>query len=79
VAAAFPEIQSAQAVVERVEDRDRLTFRAVLAKGYSDEGLASSLLERLRNVLKLRADVVFVSEDDIQEPETRVLDLRKWD
>jgi phenylacetate-CoA ligase len=79
VAAAFPEIKSAQAVVEREENRDRLTFRAVVAKAYVNEGLASSLQEKLRRVLKLRADVLFVSEDDIQEPETRILDLRKWD
>ncbi len=79
VVAAFPEIQTAQAVVEREQDRDKLTFCAVLAEPLSQEGLASPLQERIRAVLKLRADVTFVSENDIQEAEKRILDLRKWD
>jgi phenylacetate-CoA ligase len=79
VVAAFPEIQTAQAVVEREQDRDKLTFCAVLAEPSSQEGLASPLQERIRSVLKLRADVTFVSENDIQEAEKRILDLRKWD
>ncbi len=79
VLAAFPEIQTAQAVVEREQDRDKLTFRAVLAATSSQEAMASSLQEKIRNVLKLRADLVFVGENDIKEPEKRILDLRKWD
>ena len=79
VVAAFSEIQTAQAVVEREQDRDKLTFRAVLAATSSQEAMASSLQEKIRNVLKLRADLVFVGENDIKEPEKRILDLRKWD
>jgi phenylacetate-CoA ligase len=79
VVAAFPEIQTAQAVVEREQDRDKLTLRVVLAEQSSQEELASSLQERIRTVLKLRADVTFVSASDIQEAEKRILDLRKWD
>ncbi len=79
VVAAFAEIQTAQAVVEREQDRDKLTFRAVLAATSSQEAMASSLQEKIRNVLKLRADLVFVGENDIKEPEKRILDLRKWD
>jgi hypothetical protein len=41
--------------------------------------LALPLQEKIRTVLKLRADVTFVSENDIQEAEKRILDLRKWD
>ncbi len=79
VVAAFPEIQAAQAVVEREQDRDKLTFRAVLDKTSSQEGLLSPLQERIRTVLKLRADVAFVQASDLREPEKRILDLRKWD
>ena len=79
VIAAFPEIQTAQAVVEREQDRDKLTFCVVLAKPSSQQGLASPLQEKIRAVLKLRADVTFVSASDIQETEKRILDLRKWD
>ena len=79
VVAAFPEIQTAQAVVEREQDRDKLTFCVVLAEAASQEGLASPLQERIRTVLKLRADVTFVTGSDIQEAEKRILDLRKWD
>ena len=79
VVAAFPEIQTAQAVVEREQDRDKLTFCVVLAEASSQEGLVPPLQEKIRTVLKLRADVTFVSASDIQEPEKRILDLRKWD
>ena len=79
VAAAFPEIQTVQAVVDREGNRDRLTLRAVLVKGAATEGLSISLQEKIRSVLKLRADVDFVSEGEIHEPEKRILDLRKWE
>jgi phenylacetate-coenzyme A ligase PaaK-like adenylate-forming protein len=79
VVAAFPEVQTAQAVVEREQDRDKLTFCAVLAEPSSQEGLASTLQEKIRTVLKLRADVTFVQASDLREPEKRILDLRKWD
>jgi phenylacetate-CoA ligase len=79
VVAAFPEIQAAQAVVEREQDRDKLTFCAVLAEPSSQEGLAPSLQEKIRTVLKLRADVTFVQAGDLRESEKRILDLRKWD
>ena len=79
VLAAFPEIQTAQAVVEREQDRDKLTFYVVLAEPSSQEELASPLHERIRAVLKLRADVAFVQASDLREPEKRILDLRKWD
>jgi phenylacetate-CoA ligase len=79
VVAAFPEIQGAQAVVEREQDRDKLTFCAVLEEPSSQEGLLSPLQERIRTVLKLRAHVAFVQASDLREPEKRILDLRKWD
>ncbi|UCG13871.1 MAG: AMP-binding protein [Deltaproteobacteria bacterium] len=79
VAAAFPEVRSAQAVVEREHNRDRLTFRAVLTESSSQEGLASTIQEKIRSVLKLRADVVFVNAAEIHEPEKRILDLRQWE
>jgi phenylacetate-CoA ligase len=79
VIAAFPEIQTAQAVVGREQDRDTLTFRAVLAQPSKPEGLATTIQETIRNLLKLRADVAFVSEEELQESEKRILDIRKWD
>lgn len=79
VLAAFPEIQAAQAVVEREQDRDKLTFCAVLDQNSSQEGLVSPLQEKIRTVLKLRADVAFVQVSDLREPDKRILDLRKWD
>jgi phenylacetate-CoA ligase len=79
VLAAFPEIQAAQAVVEREQDRDKLTFCAVLDQNSSQEGLLSLLQEKIRTVLKLRADVAFVQVSDLREPDKRILDLRKWD
>jgi phenylacetate-CoA ligase len=80
VAAAFSEIQMVQALVEHQDNRDILTFHAVLESPLrSTEGLASNLQEKIRQVLKLRAEVDFVSAEQIQEPDKRILDLRKWD
>jgi phenylacetate-CoA ligase len=79
VTAAFPEIQTAQAVVEREQNRDTLTFRAILSEPSAQEGLASSLQEKIRSVLKLRADVVFVDAGELQDPDKLILDLRQWD
>ena len=79
VVATFPEIQAAQARVEREHDRDKLTFCAVLNQTSSREELLSPLEERIRTVLKLRAEVAFVKASDLREPEKRILDLRKWD
>jgi phenylacetate-CoA ligase len=79
VVAAFPEIQGAQAVVEREQDRDKLTFCIVLDQTSSQQELLSLLQERIRTVLKLRAQVAFVRASDLREPEKRILDLRKWD
>jgi phenylacetate-coenzyme A ligase PaaK-like adenylate-forming protein len=79
VVAVFSEIQAAQAVVEREQGRDKLTFFAVLDQDSSQEELLSPLQERIHAVLKLRADVAFVQASDLREPDKRVLDLRKWD
>ncbi|MEJ2429828.1 MAG: AMP-binding protein [Deltaproteobacteria bacterium] len=79
VVAVFSEIQAAQAVVEREQGRDKLTFFAVLDQNSSQEELLSPLQERIHAVLKLRADVAFVQASDLREPDKRVLDLRKWD
>jgi phenylacetate-CoA ligase len=79
VVAAFPEIQAAQAVVQREQDRDKLTFLVVLDQTSSQPGLLSTLQDRIRTVLKLRAHVAFVQASDLREPEKRILDLRKWD
>ncbi len=79
VVAFFPEIQSAQAVVEREGNRDRLTIRVILSEPSSQEELASPLQKKIRSVLKLRADMTFVSEDEIEEPQKLILDLRQWD
>ncbi len=79
VIASFPEIRTAQAVVRREQDRDKLTFYAVLDQTSSQPELFSPLQDRIRTVLKLRADVAFVRATDLREPEKRILDLRKWD
>jgi phenylacetate-CoA ligase len=79
VAAHFEEIRLAQAVVERQDNRDQLTFRVVVDPAVSREGLAAKLQERIRSVMKLRAEVAFVSEGEFHEPQKRIQDLRRWE
>lgn len=79
VAAQFNEIQMAQAVVERQGNRDQLIFRVAVDPTVSREGLAAKVQEKIRGVMKLRAEVVFATKEEFQDPEKRVLDLRHWD
>jgi len=79
VAAQFSEIQIAQAIVEREGNRDRLTFRVAVDPTVSREGLAAKLQEKIRSVMKLRAEVAFAIKEEFQEAEKRVLDLRRWE
>ena len=79
VVAAFPQIQAAQAIVQRQQDRDKLTFCVVLDQTSSQQELLSQLQDRIRTVLKLRADIEFVRANDLREPEKHIVDLRKWD
>jgi phenylacetate-CoA ligase len=79
VALGFSEVKIAQALVQRQDNRDILTFRVALVEPVSREGLVPDIENKIRSVLKLRADVVFVSEEEIQEPDKRVIDLRTWD
>jgi len=79
VAAQFNEIQMAQAVVERQGNRDQLTFRVAVDPTVSRKGPAAKVQEKIRGVMKLRAEVVFATKEEFQDPEKRVLDLRHWD
>ena len=79
VAADFKEIRLAQAVVERQDNRDRLTLRVLADPSSSRETLGARLQDKIRSVLKLRAEVAFVREDEFQEPQKRIVDLRRWD
>jgi phenylacetate-CoA ligase len=79
VAADFKEIRMAQAVVERQDNCDSLTFRVLADPSSSLETLGARLQDKIRSVLKVRAEVAFVSEGVFQEPQKRILDLRRWD
>lgn len=80
VAAAFSEIEMVQAIVERQHNRDILTFHVVLENPLpSTDRLASNLQEKIRQLLKLRAEVRFVSAGQVQEPDKCILDLRTWE
>ena len=56
---------------------DRLTFRVVADPSSSRETLGARLQDKIRSVPKVRAEVVFVSEGELQEPQKRILDLRR--
>jgi len=77
VAADFKEIRMAQAVVERQDNCDSLTFRVLADPSSSLETLGARLQDKIRSVLKVRAEVAFVSEGEFQEPQKRILDLRR--
>ena len=79
VVARFPEIRAHQAIITRVEHRDELALRVVLAEG-TDPGPVSERLKTLaRDALKFRLDVEVVPAEALPPGSPPLLDERKWE
>jgi len=74
---AFPEVTSFRALVTRSENRDVLTLRAETTA--QDDGLKARLEERLRESLRIGADVEWVAAGTLPADGKVLEDLRKWD
>jgi phenylacetate-CoA ligase len=78
VAARVPGIARWQVVVGREGHHDTLAFRAELAAGADEIGAARALEAAIRDVMKLRGAVDFVSAGTLAEGAPKILDERKW-
>jgi len=75
-----PEVASAQFVVTREGHEDRLEMRIVVAEGATpSDSLAARLVEAAREITRLRGEVRFVTDAEVEEKGKKILDRRKWD
>ena len=79
VVARFPEIRAHQAVITRVEHRDELTLRVVLAEGVDPGPVSERLKAGARDALKFRLDVEAVPAEALPPGSPPLRDERKWD
>ncbi len=76
--AGFEGVSRFRAVVTREGNRDRLTVKVELA-GAGDEGLKAAMEARLREVLRIGAEVAWVAAGTLPEDGRVVEDARTWD
>lgn len=75
-----PEVSLVQLVVTRAGHEDRLSVQAALSPGSApSDALRDHIAEVTREITRLKAEVAFVSEEEISEREKKIVDRRKWD
>ena len=76
----IPELSAVQLVVSRTGHEDRMEIRALPASGVSPtDSLREKIAETARELIRLRGDVVFITESEMTEREKKIVDTRKWD
>jgi len=74
------EIVSAQFVVTRTEHDDHMEMRIVLKDSAAASGaLAARIVEMAREITRLRGEVRFIAATEVEDPEKKIIDKRKWD
>ena len=80
LAAKVAEIASAQFVVTRTGHDDHMELRIVLKdSAAASEALAVRIVEMARDITRLRGEVRFIAATEVEEPEKKIIDKRKWD
>ncbi|MHB1039854.1 MAG: phenylacetate--CoA ligase family protein, partial [Desulfobacteria bacterium] len=80
LAGKVPEIASAQFVVTRTGHDDRMEMRIVLKDpAAASDALAVRIVETAREITRLRGEVRFIAAAEVEEPEKKIIDKRKWD
>jgi len=74
------EIGSAQFVVTRTGHDDHMEVRIVLKESAAaSDALAARIVEMAREITRLRGEVRFIAATEVEEPEKKIIDKRKWD
>jgi phenylacetate-CoA ligase len=74
------EIASAQFVVTRTDHDDQMEMRIVLKDpAAASDALAARIVETAREITRLRGEVRFIAAAEVDEPEKKIIDKRKWD
>jgi len=79
IAARFPSVARWQVVVTRESHQDELEFHVELVPGASAEQVSGSMVEAIREVMKLRGAIRVVPPGTITPGTKKIDDRRKWD
>jgi phenylacetate-CoA ligase len=79
IAARFPAVARWQVVVTREAHQDGLAFHVELAPGASAEQVTGSMVEAIRDVMKLRGEIRVVAPGTIPPNAKKIDDRRTWD
>jgi len=80
VASKHPEIRKYRVVVTRKEHKDEMTFQVELKEEVSQpEKLKSEIEQSIRDVMKVRGEVQFVSKGAIPAEAKKIEDQRTWE
>ncbi len=80
VASKHPEIRKYRVVVTRKEHKDEMTFQVELKEEVSQpEKLKSEIEQSIRDVMKVRGEIQFVSKGAIPEGAKKIEDRRTWE
>ena len=80
LAGKIEEIASAQFLVIRTDHDDRMEMRIVLKDpAAASDDLAVRIVEIARQITRLRGEVRFIAAAEVEEPEKKIIDKRKWD
>jgi phenylacetate-CoA ligase len=80
VASRYPQIANYQLVIKRKEDKDEMILRIELKEEVSQpEKLKEEIEKSIRDVMKVRGDVQFVTKGTIPEGAKKIEDQRTWE
>jgi phenylacetate-CoA ligase len=80
IASRYPEIAKYRMVLTRKEHKDLMTFEVELREGTPPDDRMKEDVERtIRDVIKLRGEVLFVAKGAIPEGGRKIEDQRTWD
>ncbi len=80
LAGKIAEIASARFVVTRIGHDDHMEMRIVLKDpAAASDALAARIVEAAREITRLRGEVRFIATAELEEPEKKIIDKRKWD
>jgi len=80
LASKVAEVSSAQFVVTRTDHDDHMEMRIVLKDpAAASDALADRIVEAARGITRLRGEVRFIAANEVEEPEKKIIDKRKWD
>ncbi len=80
VASKFPELGKCQIVVMRVKNQDKMIFRAELLEEVEDrDSLRVKVADMVKDILRVKGEVEFLSKGSIPKDAKKVDDQRKWE